>query len=138
MPPRLLISCSENRSDRSVSARILTAIMFNCSARSRLIAWPNRPKPALLTTYSTSTPAAASAASILSQASRFAEIAGNNDRGSAAGGGDFGGEFGQTIFAPRDQCHAMAVRSKNTRQLRAYARRGAGNQRYTLSHDSLL
>ena len=40
----------------------------SCSARSSSIAQPNKPNSALLTTNSTSTPAAAKAASILSQA----------------------------------------------------------------------
>ena len=41
----------------------------------------------------------------------------------------------QYVGEPCRQCEAMAIRSKNARQLRAYARRGSGNQRYTLSHD---
>ena len=63
------------------------------------------------------------------------EIAGNHDRRGAAGGHDFIRQRRQAIRAPRHQRHAMAVGSKNARQLGAYARRCTGNQRHTLSHD---
>jgi hypothetical protein len=32
----------------------------------------------------------------------------------------------------------MAVCGENARQLGAYARRGTGNQRYTVGHDAML
>ena len=66
------------------------------------------------------------------------EIAGNHDRRGAAGGGDFAGQRRQTIRAPRHQRHAMAVGGENARQFGADARRGTGNQRHTLGHDSML
>src|SRR3984893_16219553 len=69
MPPRLRIRLSANRSDKSVIVQMLTAMMPSCPARSSLIASPNKPKPALLTTNSTSTPSAARASAILSPAS---------------------------------------------------------------------
>src|SRR5579872_5433860 len=69
IPPRLRMMESANRSDKSVKARILTAIIPSCSARSSSTARPINPKPALLTTYSTSTPSAARAAAIFSPAS---------------------------------------------------------------------
>ena len=66
------------------------------------------------------------------------EIAGNDDRRSAAGGDDFVRQRRQPVGAPRHQRHAMAIRRENARQLRADARRGAGNQRHTLGHESML
>ena len=66
------------------------------------------------------------------------EIAGNHDRRGAAGAVDFAGQRRQTIRAPRHQRDAMAVGCENARQFGAYARRGSGNQRHTLSHDSML
>ena len=55
--------------ERSVSARTLRSIMASCSERSRAAALPTRPKPALLTTMSGSTPKAASASAIRRAAS---------------------------------------------------------------------
>ena len=45
------------------------------------------------------------------------EIAGNHDRRSTAGCRDLAGELCQTVRAPRDQRHAMAVRGKYPRKL---------------------
>ena len=66
------------------------------------------------------------------------EIADNHDRRSAAAGRDFVRQRRQAILASRRQSHAMASRCENARQLGAYARRGTGNQRHTLGHDSML
>ena len=66
------------------------------------------------------------------------KVAGNDDRCRPAGRRDLTGQRFQAIRTPRHQRHAMTLRCKNTRQLGAYARRCTGNQRHTLSHDSLL
>ncbi len=66
------------------------------------------------------------------------EIAWNHNRRRAAGGRDFTRQRRQAIRAPRHQSQAMAVRCENARQFGADARRGTGNQRHTLSHDSRL
>ena len=63
------------------------------------------------------------------------EIAGNHDRRRAAGGCDFRGQRRQPIGPPRHQRHAMAVASKNARQLGANSRRSTRNQRHPLGHD---
>ena len=66
------------------------------------------------------------------------EIAGNDDRRFAAGGGDFCRQRRQAIGAPRHQRHAVTIGSENARQLGAYSGRSAGDQRYTLGHDGML
>jgi hypothetical protein len=48
-----------NASDNSVSTRTLRSIMCNCSSRSRVLASPTSPNPALLTTNCGSAPCAA-------------------------------------------------------------------------------
>ena len=66
------------------------------------------------------------------------EIAGDQDRGRTAGNADFGGQRRQAIRAARHQREAMAIGSENAGQFGTYSSRGTGNQRHTLSHDSIL
>ena len=66
------------------------------------------------------------------------EIARDHDRRGSAAGGDFLRQRRQPIRPPRHQRQTMAVRCENARQFGAYSRRGTGNQRHTLGHDSML
>ena len=101
------------------------------------MARPNKPKPALLTTNSTSTPCSGQRRGDLVAGVRLFEIAGNHDRGGPAFGRDFCGQRLQPVRASRHHRHAMAVGSKDTHQLGADPRRGTRNQRHPLSHDLL-
>ena len=138
MPPRCRIRLSENRSDRSVRVRTLTVDHAE-----------------LLGTVAVNGPAEHAEARIVDDVVDLdafggqdrgnlvtgiglLEIAGNHDRRRAAAGHDFVSQFRQAIRTSRHQGHAMAVRCENARQLGAYARRGTGNQRHTLGHDSIL
>src|SRR5450631_184701 len=69
MPPRWRARLSTKASESSVSDRTLTSIIANCSSRSRELACPISPKPALLTMYCGSAPCAASASPITRAAS---------------------------------------------------------------------
>ena len=66
------------------------------------------------------------------------EIAGDHDRLGRAATSDFLRQRRQAVRAPRNQSETMAFRCKNARQFGAYSRRGTGNQRHTLGHDSML
>jgi hypothetical protein len=66
------------------------------------------------------------------------EIAADQDRSRTAGAADFGGQRRQAVRAARHQREAMAVGSENAGQFGTYSSRGTGNQRNTLSHDSIL
>ena len=66
------------------------------------------------------------------------EIARNHDGRGSAGGADFIRQRPQPIHSSGHQRQAMALCCKNPRQLGAYPRRGTGNQRHTLGHDSML
>ena len=56
----------------------------------------------------------------------------------AACGDDFARQRFEAIGAPRHQGNPMTVRREHARQFGAYSRRGTGNQRHTISHDSML
>src|SRR5262245_7848586 len=63
-PPRWRDRLSTKASDNSVNARTLRSIIWSCSSRSRALAIPARPNPALLMTNCGSAPCAASASAI--------------------------------------------------------------------------
>src|SRR4029453_1327099 len=63
-PPRWRARLSMNASDNSVSARTLRSIICNCSSRSRALARPTSPNPALLTTNCGSAPCVANSSRI--------------------------------------------------------------------------
>src|SRR5674476_1624469 len=74
-PPRWRSRLSTKASDSSVKARTLTSIIASCSSRSRALAKPTIPKPALLTMNCGSAPCVTSASPISRAASACARSA---------------------------------------------------------------
>ncbi len=128
MPPLWRLRPSIQASERSVSARTLRSIIASCSARSSAAAGPSRPKPALLTTMSGSTPRRAAPRRCADRVARAADR--RRRRAAGAGRGRRSRRRGRRAgLAARDQHELVAILGEHARERRPDAGRCAGDQR---------